>query len=319
MSVKIIKKINSFSKFNLPAVLILLFVGICAASFAPGILTLAESGGNAETESKENFAKNDSPKPKNKGESTTAEKETDGSQTLGGAGGKLLYGLALNEPVANKKTSIFAKDPTIVSTPSPLTGVNDINPSWSANGGKIVYVSRRDGDAPNGYPQSDREIYTMNSDGTSQRRLTANFTSEADPSFSPDGTKIVYIGGTGAGNFGIYTMNADGTNPTLLIDDNNPCLTPTLGEKRKSRRSNQNQKLASYTYPGYLDFETPNFHPNAAPGNEKIVFGYVGYVFTMNPDGTGCSLFYTSNNYAAEPRYSPDGTKIVIAENTGNV
>ncbi|MGH2635290.1 MAG: hypothetical protein ACRDHU_03995, partial [Actinomycetota bacterium] len=48
---------------------------------------------------------------------------------------------------------------------------------------RIAFVSDRDG----GFP----EIYTMNEDGTNEKRFTTNTFVDGNPSWSPDGTRIV--------------------------------------------------------------------------------------------------------------------------------
>ncbi|MEE8575969.1 MAG: DPP IV N-terminal domain-containing protein, partial [candidate division Zixibacteria bacterium] len=53
---------------------------------------------------------------------------------------------------------------------------SDGSPSWSPDGGKIAFASRRDG---------NWEIYVMNADGTEQTRLTNNNSSDGGPSWSP--------------------------------------------------------------------------------------------------------------------------------------
>ena len=74
------------------------------------------------------------------------------------------------------------------------------DPSVSRDGSKIVYD--RGGDRSN-----TRDIWTMNADGSDKRRIT--FTPrifEAKPSWSPDGSKIAYVTGTG-----LWVMNSDGS------------------------------------------------------------------------------------------------------------
>ena len=49
--------------------------------------------------------------------------------------------------------------------------------------GKIAFVSNRDG---------NREIYTMNADGSNQQNITNHPGSDFNPAWSPDGSMILY-------------------------------------------------------------------------------------------------------------------------------
>ena len=65
----------------------------------------------------------------------------------------------------------------------------------------------------------------MNADGSNQTKLTNNPASDYLPSWSPDGSKIVFHSDRD-GNNEIYVMNADGSNQTNITnnpaDDNFP-------------------------------------------------------------------------------------------------
>jgi TolB protein len=74
-------------------------------------------------------------------------------------------------------------------------------PRWSPDGRKLLFVSRRDGNA---------EVYVVDADGSGQRKLTRNPADDRDPAWSPDGRKIAFIS-TRDGERAIYVMNADGT------------------------------------------------------------------------------------------------------------
>ncbi len=89
-----------------------------------------------------------------------------------------------------------------------------IRPAYSPDGSKIVYASTQSGHS---------EIWVMNADETAPMELTfdndGNGTEGPDanfPSFSPDGTKIVFLCGWETLYGNICVMNADGSGRTQL-------------------------------------------------------------------------------------------------------
>ena len=76
---------------------------------------------------------------------------------------------------------------------------------WAATSplhAKIVFYSHRDG---------NWEIYTMNSDGSNQTRLTFNEAADSAPAWSPNGRQIAFDSNRD-GNDEVYVMDADGKN-----------------------------------------------------------------------------------------------------------
>ncbi len=69
----------------------------------------------------------------------------------------------------------------------------------------------------------------MSSSGGSPTSLTTDGVIKKYPSWSPDGSRIVFVRGTGSGSE-IYVMNSDGSNLTQLTNnssrDGYPCWTP---------------------------------------------------------------------------------------------
>ncbi|MEM7392698.1 MAG: hypothetical protein AAF492_10155 [Verrucomicrobiota bacterium] len=81
-------------------------------------------------------------------------------------------------------------------------------PTFSPDGQKIVFASLRD---------ADIEIYSMDINGSNQKRLTESRGIERHPSFSPDGSRIAFTSNRD-GNFEIYVMQADGSNPRRVTN-----------------------------------------------------------------------------------------------------
>lgn len=160
-------------------------------------------------------------------------------------------------------------------------------PSGGGSAGKIAFVSRRDG--------TDR-IYLMDSDGTNVVRLTSGSAPDSYPSWSPDGSKIVFE--RAEGGAGIYIMNADGSNVQRLsgappIKDVNPTFSPDGARILFVSITNQ-----------------PDTQQGIAP---------ISQMMTMNVDGTNASpIFAADNYYYIEPRWSPDGSKVVFMSNRGS-
>jgi Tol biopolymer transport system component len=78
-------------------------------------------------------------------------------------------------------------------------------PVWSPGGGRIAFLSRRDG---------GKEVYVVNADGSGQRRLTGDARFPAGPAWSPNGRQILFEGGPSLS--GVYVVNADGSGQRRL-------------------------------------------------------------------------------------------------------
>ena len=144
--------------------------------------------------------------------------------------------------------------------------------TFPGKNGKIAYV-RNDG--------NDEEIYTINPGGGGKTQLTRDNTGSYVPSYSPDGKKIVYSGGSsGPGDTEIYTINASGGGKTQLTHNNND-----------------------------------EFDPDYSPDGKRIAYTGLNKtydksaIYTIGVRGGGKSRV----TEGSDPSYSPDGKKIAYA------
>lgn len=153
--------------------------------------------------------------------------------------------------------------------------VQDFSPSLSGDGTKIVWVS---GGA----------VWTMNADGSNPKKI---FDREQDyyyrnPTFSPDGQKIVVAVEDTVQVGPILLLNADGTNPQVVVDK-----AETIGSR--------------------FSF---------SPDGKKIAFG--SWISTqeansrirvVNVDGTEVTALTSGESHDSSPSFSPDGARIAYA------
>jgi len=172
-------------------------------------------------------------------------------------------------------------------SPSFLSSVD-----WSPDGSKFVY-------------SKDGEIFVMNADATDQAKLTTiqqtpnGPTNDFDPRWSPDGTKIMVLRGTGSTS-AVHVMNADGSNLRRLFDFNAPTAawspdgvkivaqvgaeicTVNLDNTNLNCLTNNN---FNDTQPSWQKLANPNPTPTPTPQPTFSISGRV-----TNPDGSGLNV-----------------------------
>ncbi|MEO0900228.1 MAG: transporter [Bacteroidota bacterium] len=80
---------------------------------------------------------------------------------------------------------------------------------WAPDGRTLAYVAKRKG---------DYDIYTIDSTGGKENRLTSSPGLDDGPDYSPDG-KYIYYNSMASGKMEIWRMDADGSNQKQLTDD----------------------------------------------------------------------------------------------------
>ncbi|MEW5827103.1 MAG: hypothetical protein AB1778_09775 [Candidatus Bipolaricaulota bacterium] len=154
----------------------------------------------------------------------------------------------------------------------------------SEEGGRIVFISNRDGNA---------EIYVMNADGTGASRLTQNTSNEFCSDWSSDGTRIVFQSDRDDPRpitcfpsclVKLYVMNADGSGERRLMD-----------------------------LPGSED------HPDVSPDGREIAFEAdrdgdgKSEIYVVAADGGEPRLVIGDRFHNASPDWSPDGREIAFS------
>ena len=144
----------------------------------------------------------------------------------------------------------------------------------------LAFVSTRDG---------DYAVFTMDSSGHGQRRLTdesgdasdpAGLFFEIEPSWSPDGSKIAFASRRG-GSFDIYVVDRNGEGTTRL----------TSGKG-------------------------VDHHPTWSPGGDRISFARDADIWVMRADGSDAHRISGVEGDESEPSWSPDGAWIAFVRRT---
>ena len=148
-------------------------------------------------------------------------------------------------------------------------------PQWQPQGDRIAYLSDGSG---------NREIWTMQSDGTGKTQVTFSEGSVSGYSWSPDGARIAYVVASPPGTlpeFSLWVINSDGLGSKQLTTgnwDTSPVWSPD-GARIAFRSESRNQKL-----------------------------------WVMESDGSGLAPLDPDNPAYMMQQWSPDGRTIVVSD-----
>lgn len=195
----------------------------------------------------------------------------------------------------------------------------DLEPRYSPDGSKIVFVRGPDG---------HHQIFRMNADGTNVVQLTNNASNDDTPAWSPDGTKVIFYS-TRDGT-AIWVMNADGTNQRKLT--NNIGIRPVWSPDGIKVAFNSAENGLSQIYTMLADGtgitrisdQTRSEQaPAWSPDGKKIAFHSASSasprfdIWVMNADGTGrAQLTHNTSTNAYQPAWSADGTRFAFVLET---
>ena len=131
-------------------------------------------------------------------------------------GRKLLF---ISERTGSTEIYVANADSSDVRQLTSQRALAEQRPNWSPDGTQIAWDLLERNPLKN-------HIYVMNADGSNQRRLVPNRTTNTgdhSPNWSPDGRKILWLSfGNGGDGGEIWVANADGSNPQMIVELKRP-------------------------------------------------------------------------------------------------
>lgn len=149
-------------------------------------------------------------------------------------------------------------------------------PSWSADGGQIVYRT---------WSEDDHGLRILDLRTRETRILTDDY--DNLPDWSPDGELIVFTRRTSGANFDIYTIRPDGTGLRLLTG------------------SGANDAHAVWTPDGRILYNSGMYGFREEAALYDDTFQSYGQIFSMNADGSGKKMLTDSLTEDSMPLYLP--------------
>lgn len=171
------------------------------------------------------------------------------------------------------------------------------------------------------------KIFSMNPDGSGLMQLTSGATSDTEPAWSANGSRIVFARLGPSFTDEIWVMNPDGSGQTRLTSgasDRSPAFLPdgrivftrlVLGQGGSLDIWIMNGDGSGQTQ--LTSDPTEEFEPTASPTGQLIAFARGPFfdtdIITMTPSGAAQTAVTTGDFKDEGPNFSPDGGRIAFS------
>ena len=205
-----------------------------------------------------------------------------------GAPGPIAYSKGTATEFEGVSGGLYAHGPRQRDGSRRLTAdPTDSAPSYSPNGRLIAFV--RVVDAGPLTRATGSRVHLMNADGSGVRPLTSGEHFDSNPSFSPDGRRVVFERRRGERVSNLFVINLDGS-----------------GERQLTRGAHRDQD--------------PVFAPNGrwlafVSNRDRDARSDQSDIFSVRPNGSRLRVLIDGPHDESGPDISPDGSRVVFASN----